>query len=98
MISCVKYLLLSLVILCYLRLTSVLCYNLNMGKYSGYTPAKKRANDKYLTTKVDNILIRVPKGKKAAIQDAANEKGVSVNQFINDAIDQAMEQNSESNA
>ena len=69
-----------------------------MGKYSGYTPAKKRANDKYLTTKVDNILIRVPKGKKAAIQDAANEKGISVNQFINDAIDQAMEQNSESNA
>ena len=48
--------LLSLVIRCYLRLTSVLCYNLNMGKYSGYTPAKKRANDKYLTEKVDNIL------------------------------------------
>ena len=52
----------------------------------------------YLTTKVDNILIRVPKGKKAAIQDAANEKGLSVNQFINDAIDQAMEQSSGSGA
>ena len=97
MISCVKYLLLSLVILCYLRLTSVLCYNLNMGKYSGYTPAKKRANDKYLTTKVDNILIRVPKGKKAEIQDAAKQKSVSLNQYIVDAIDNALNQDRENN-
>ena len=30
-----------------------------------------------------------------AIQDAANEKGVSVNQFINDAIDTAIGTNSD---
>lgn len=62
-----------------------------MSNYGGYTPAKKRANEKYLNTKVDNILIRVPKGKKEIIQDAANKKGVSVNQFIVDAIDKAIE-------
>ena len=64
-----------------------------MGNYGGYTPAKKRANEKYLNTKVDNILIRVPKGKKEIIQDAANKKGVSVNQFIVDAIDEAIDRN-----
>ena len=69
-----------------------------MGKYKGYTEARERANEKYRKEKIDTILIRVPKGKKAAIQDAANEKGVSVNQFINDAIDQAMEQSSGSGA
>ena len=69
-----------------------------MGKYSGYTPAKKRANEKYLTTKVDNILVRVPKGKKAEIQDVANEQGISVNQFIVDAIDHAIDQHHNSGA
>ena len=69
-----------------------------MGKYSGYTPAKKRANEKYLTTKVDNILVRVPKGKKAEIQDIANEQGISVNQFIVDAIDHAIDQHHNSGA
>ena len=87
----------STILFC-LMLSFVVWYNPYMSTYKGFTPARAKANDKYLTTKVDNILIRVPKGKKAAIQDAANEKGISVNQFINDAIDQAMEQNSESNA
>ena len=64
-----------------------------MGNYSGYTPAKKRANEKYLNTKVDNILIRVPKGKKEVIQEAAASKGISVNQFIVNAIDRAIEDN-----
>ena len=64
-----------------------------MGNYGGYTPAKKRANEKYLNTKVDNILIRVPKGKKEVIQEAAASKGVSVNQFIVNAIDKAIEDN-----
>ena len=64
-----------------------------MGNYSGYTPAKKRAHEKYLNTKVDNILIRVPKGKKEVIQEAAASKGISVNQFIVNAIDRAIEDN-----
>ena len=82
-------------IFCY---SLLLWYNVVMGKYSGYTPAKKRANEKYLTTKVDNILVRVPKGKKAEIQDIANEQGISVNQFIVDAIDHAIDQHNNSNA
>lgn len=61
-----------------------------MGKYKGYTEARERANEKYRKEKIDTILIRIPKGKKAVIQDAANEKGMSVNQFINDAIDKSL--------
>ena len=61
-----------------------------MGKYKGYTKARERANEKYRKEKIDTILIRIPKGKKAVIQDAASEKGMSVNQFINDAIDKSL--------
>ena len=68
-----------------------------MGKYSGYTPSRKKANKKYLSEKVENILIRVPKGKKAVIQAAAQEKDVSLNQYIVDAIDNVMNQDSECN-
>ena len=87
----------SFVIRCYLRLSSVLCYNLNMEKHSTYTPSRKKANEKYLSEKVDNILIRVPKGKKAEIQDAAKQKSVSLNQYIVDAIDNALNQDRENN-
>lgn len=65
-----------------------------MGNYYGYTPAKKRANEKYLAEKTDTILLRVPKGRKEVIKKAATEKGVSTNQFIVDAINYAIETNS----
>lgn len=63
-----------------------------MDKHTTYTPSRKKANEKYLSEKVDNILIRVPKGKKAVIQDAAKRKAVSLNQYIVDAIDNALNQ------
>ena len=71
-----------------------MCYNIAMGKYNGYTPSRKKANRKYLSEKVENILVRVPKGKKAIIQAAALKKDVSLNQYIVDAIDNAMNQDS----
>ena len=64
-----------------------LCYNLRMGKYKGYTEARERANEKYRKERIDTILVRLPKGKKAEIQNAANEGGMSVNQFIVNAIE-----------
>ena len=53
--------------------------------------AIQRAKDKYLKEKVDTIPVRVPKGKKAIIQDYAASHGESVNGFINRAVDEAME-------
>lgn len=54
------------------------------------TEAQRRARDKWLNEKVETINVRVPKGKKAVIQDFAASHGESVNGFINRAIDEAM--------
>ena len=43
----------------------------------------------------DEIKVRVPKGKKESIQNYAASKGESLNAFINRAINQAMEKESE---
>ena len=56
--------------------------------------ARKRANNKWLNEKVENITFRVPKGKKKIIQEFAADRGVSVNAFINRAVDKAMEEGS----
>ena len=54
------------------------------------TEAQKRARDKWLTEKVEDIRFRVPKGKKAVIQEHAAKLGESVNAFINRAVDEAI--------
>lgn len=64
-----------------------------MSKYSGYTSSRKKANDKYLTEKVDSIMVRVPKGQKELIQDAAKKQNKSLNQFCADAIIGAVRSN-----
>lgn len=57
---------------------------------SPLSDARKRANDKYIKT-LDEIKVRVPKGHKAKIQAHAEQKGESVNAFINRAINEAMQ-------
>ena len=54
------------------------------------TDAQKRARDKWLHDKVEDIRFRVPKGKKAIIQEHAAKLGESVNAFINRAVDEAI--------
>ena len=54
------------------------------------TEAVDKAIRKYESEKIDKILVRVPKGKKAVIQDYAASHGESVNGFINRVIDEAM--------
>lgn len=54
------------------------------------TEAVDKAIRKYESEKIDKILVRVPKGKKAVIQDFAAAHGESVNGFINRAVDEAM--------
>lgn len=69
------------VVLCCLVLFRVIWYHSCMGKYNGFTDARKRANNKYLN-KFDTIALRIPKGKKAVISDAAAKEGLTLNQFI----------------
>lgn len=52
--------------------------------------AQKKASVKYLE-KLDEIRIRMPKGKKELIKAHADAQGESVNAYINTAIDQRME-------
>lgn len=54
------------------------------------TDAQKKARDKWLSEKVEDIRFRVPKGKKVIIQEHAAKQGESVNAFINRAVDEAI--------
>lgn len=54
------------------------------------TNAQKKATAKYLE-KLDELKVRMPKGKKEIIQAHAEAVGASVNAFINRAIDETME-------
>ena len=50
---------------------------------------KKKNN--WIADNLDRINLTVPKGKKEEIRDNAESQGVSVNKFINIAIDEKIE-------
>jgi predicted HicB family RNase H-like nuclease len=49
----------------------------------------------WLAEKLDRINLTVPKGKKEIIQKMAADLGLSVNAFINQAIDEQIQKQSE---
>ena len=59
------------------------------------TDAQKRARDKYLSEKVEDVKFRVPKGQKALIQEHAAKKGESVNAFLTRAVEETMQRDNE---
>ena len=60
--------------------------------------AKHKANERYNAKAYDEIKVRVSKGRKEQIRAYADSKGMSVNNFINEAIDTAMEQGQQAGA
>lgn len=48
-----------------------------------YTKATMRAVDKYVKAKYDRIEIKVPKGRKQAVEAHAKQRGESVNGLVN---------------
>ena len=56
--------------------------------YKGNTDAHRRGNAKYLSEKVEDIRIRVPKGQKSIIKAHAESVGESLNQFVIRAINE----------
>lgn len=48
-----------------------------------YTKATMRAVDKYVKNNYDRIEVKVPKGRKQAIEAHAKHKGESVNGLVN---------------
>ena len=55
------------------------------------TDAQKKARDKWLAEKVEEIKFRVPKGEKAVIQEHAGRHNESVNAFLLRAVKEAMD-------
>ena len=60
--------------------------------------AQQRATAKYVKNTSDRIEVKVPKGEKATIQAHAEQKGESINGFINRAIDETMERDKGGNS
>ena len=55
------------------------------------SPAQRKATDKYIKTTFDEIKVRVPKGRKEAIQAVASAHGESLNGFVSKAVDERIE-------
>ena len=59
-----------------------------------YSNAQKEATARYNKKAYDRIEIKVKKGRKADITAFAAKRNMSVNQFITELIDKAMEEES----
>ena len=57
--------------------------------------AQQKAVAKYVKNNYDRLEISVPKGKKAALQAHATKCNVSLNGFVNRAIDETVERDKE---
>lgn len=53
--------------------------------------AQQKAVQKYVKDKYDRVVLTMPKGKKEVLQDHASRYGLSVNAYINAAIDEKTE-------
>lgn len=56
---------------------------------------KAKWQNDYIARNYDRVNLTMPKGKKEAVQTHAESQGESVNGFINRAIDQTMERDTE---
>lgn len=61
------------------------------------TEAQKKAHKNYIA-KYEDLRVRVPRGRKSAIQAHAEARSESVNSFINRAIAETMERDSAASA
>ena len=51
--------------------------------------------NKWISEKLDRVNFTMPKGKKEIVQAQASKQGLSVNAYINAAIDEKMERDQE---
>lgn len=50
--------------------------------------AQQKAVAKYMKSNYDNLTVRVPKGQKEVIQQAAEKQGESLNSYVIGAVEQ----------
>ena len=57
--------------------------------------SQRKAVAKYNAANYDRVELRLPKGKKEVVQDHATAVGMSLNAYINQAIDEKIERDQE---
>lgn len=62
--------------------------------YKGYTQTQNKATQKYIKEHLEEIKIRIPKGRKAYYKAAAAAADQSLNQFAVNALDEKIERDS----
>lgn len=55
-----------------------------------YSKAGMRAVDKYVRENYDRLNVKLPKGRKSAVEAHAREKGMSVNNLVNTLLREDM--------
>lgn len=61
--------------------------------YTGYNQARNKATQKYQKEHLEQIAIRVPKGKRQLYKDYADSKGKPLVKLITDLLDAEMRSN-----
>ena len=57
-----------------------------------YSEAQKKATAKYMKNKLDDIKVRVPKGKRKVYKAHAESKGKSLNALIIELLEKDMQE------
>ena len=57
-----------------------------------YSEAQKKATAKYMKNKLDDIKVRVPKGKREVYEAHAERKGKSLNTLIIELLEKDMQE------
>lgn len=57
-----------------------------------YSEAQKKATAKYMKNKLDDIKVRVPKGKREVYKAHAESKGKSLNALIIELLEKDMQE------
>jgi len=59
------------------------------------TKAEQKAVNKYIRNNYDRFSLVLPKGRKAELQEHAQQQGESLNGFVNRAIDHEVERDTQ---
>ena len=69
-----------------------------MGSSTKVSKAQQRATNKYIAKAYDRVNLTLPKGRKDEVKAHAEQRGESLNGFIQRAIEETMERDGENHA
>lgn len=69
-----------------------------MGSSTKVSKAQQRATNKYIAKAYDRVNLTLPKGRKDEVKAHAEQRGESLNGFIQRAIEETIERDGENHA